>query len=375
MKKKYKRPVFIVVQHLRPGGIEVLTLNILEKLRGQIDIRIISLEGTEIETLENWPVLYRYKDQLHFLNKKSGLSLITVLKLMMIFIRYRPLAVHTNHIGPMLYGGLAARLSIIRNLIHTDHDGWHLKENGHLQVNAMKMLRPFIVCVANHVASCLSNQDSTQAPVVIYNGIDTKYFSEGDKEMARSYHHLPKNPRIIGCTGRMEKVKGQRYLIEALQYLPEDVHLAFAGDGSLYKTLKSYTHELGLQNRVHFLGHVNDMRNFYLSLDVFCLPSLNEGFPLSPLEAQASGIPAVLSDVGGCSETLCRDTGLLAKSGDAKDLSQKLMQSLALKVKTSPRDFILNNFDLEDMAKIYRTLYTQTKKKSEIIETREVKYV
>ncbi len=361
MMKKNKRPVFLVVQHLCPGGIEVLALNLLEKLRDNCNIHIIALEGTKTEALSSWPVLHACQDRLHFLNKNSGLSLQTALKLITLFIRYRPQAVHTHHIGPMLYGGLAARLCGIRTLIHTEHDGWHLQQNGKLQSHVMNWLKPSMVAVANHVGECVAEKCNTSMPRVVYNGIDTDKFSEGDQSMARLCHRLPRDVQIIGCAGRMEEVKGQRYLIEALQYLPKDVHIAFAGDGSLKGELKSYAHELDHKDRIHFLGRVDDMRNFYRSLNVLCLPSLNEGFPLSPLEAQACGIPAVLSDVGGCREALCPDTGLLAKAGNAQNLAKKLKQILAQKTAPSPRQFILKHFDLNDIAMIYNMLYQAPK--------------
>lgn len=375
MMKKNKRPVFLIVQHLRSGGIEVLALDLLKQLRGRRDLHIVALEGIRKETLENWPLLHAYRDRLHFINKKAGLSPLTLFKLVMVFVRYRPLAVHTHHIGPMIYGGLAARLSGIRNLIHTEHDGWHLQDNGQLQSRVMKWLKPSIVAVAHHVSTCVAKQCAAPLPRVVYNGIDMDKFSVGDKNMARLCQYLPQNVRIIGCAGRMEEVKGQRYLIEALQYLPDDVHVAFAGDGSLKDDLKSYALELGLKDRTHFQSHVDDMRSFYRSLDVFCLPSLNEGFPLSPLEAQSCGIPAVLSDVGGCCEALCRDTGFLAEAGNVQDLARNLTQALAQEVKQSPRQFILENFDLNDVAMVYDTLYTQVEKQSEPIGIREMSYV
>ena len=379
MNSKYhpqNRPVFLIVQHLRPGGIEVLALNLLEKLRGRHDIHIVALEGTQADSLAHWPVLQDYKDRLHFLNKTSGLSFHTLLKLLTLFVRFRPQTIHTHHIGPMIYGGLAARLCGICNLIHTEHDGWHLKANGKLQARVMKWLNPSMVAVAEHVGERVAAECNAPMPRIVYNGIDTHKFSEGDKITARLDQGLPREARIIGCAGRMEKVKGHRILIETLPYLPQDVHIAFAGDGSLKEDLIAHAHQLNIADRVHILGRIDDMCSFYRGLDVFCLPSLNEGFPLSPLEAQACGIPAVLSDVGGCSEALCRDTGFLAQAGDQKDLATKLTHALTRQGQdTSPRQFILDHFDLEEIAATYEALYTQTLKGAKSIQTGEMKYV
>lgn len=371
MMKKQKPPVFLIVQHLRPGGIEVLALNLLETLRDSRDVHIVALEGAKAEALSHWPVLHDYQKCLHFLDKKSGLSLDAVIKLVALFIRYRPQAVHTHHIGPMIYGGFAARLCGVRSLIHTEHDGWHLKHNGKLQSRVMGWFKPLMVSVARHVGECVAEECDVPAPRVVYNGIDVEKFFEGDTFMARSYQYLPQDVRLIGCAGRMEEVKGQCFLIEALQYLSKDVHVAFAGDGSLKDELYSYAYELGVSGRVHFLGRVDDMPSFYRALDVFCLPSLNEGFPLSPLEAQACGVPAVLSDVGGCCEALCPDTGLLAEAGNAKDLAVKLDRVLSRVTGHSPRQFILERFDLNDVAMIYDALYQARKSldNSVIIQT------
>lgn len=365
MKHSQNQPVFMIVQHLSPGGIEVLALNLLEELRDRRELHIVALEGTQKDALSLWPILHDHKNRLHFLNKPSGFSPITLMKLIGLFLRYRPQAVHTHHIGPMIYGGAAARLSGVQNLIHTEHDGWHLKHNGKLQSHVMKALKPSIICVANHVGERVSDSCNIPSPRTIYNGIDTQYFSEGNQILARSNIGLPQEVRLIGCAGRMEEVKGQRFVIDALMYLPEDVHLVLAGDGTLRKTLERHAKALALHHRVHFLGRVDAMRGFYRALDVFCLPSLNEGFPLSPLEAQACGIPAVLSDVGGCSEALCRDTGFLAQAGNAQDLANQLGRALSEKSPFSARRFIVEHFNLSDIAAAYDGLYTHNKKQEE----------
>ncbi|MCV5754523.1 glycosyltransferase, partial [Escherichia coli] len=82
-------------------------------------------------------------------------------------------------------------------------------------------------------------------------------------------------------------------LIEAFSHLESHTHLAIAGDGSQREQLEHLVRTLKLEQRVTFLGLVDDMPSFYQSLDLFCLPSLQEGFPLSTLEAQACDIPCV----------------------------------------------------------------------------------
>ncbi len=373
--KKHKRPVFLIVQHLRPGGIEVMSLNILESLRHERDVHIVALEGEREKALSDWPVLSQYQGHIHFLNKKPGLSPIKIMALMKLFLHHRPEAVHTHHIGPMIYGGIAARLCGVRNLIHTEHDGWHLEKNGRLQGFVMRVLSPHIVAVANHVANCVSRDCKTDTPCVVYNGIDTNIFCAGNKNLARINQNLPQDVYIIGCAGRMEEVKGHRHLIEALLRLPENVHVAFAGDGTLRNEMIAYALKLGLKSRVHFLGRIDYMCEFYQCLDVFCLPSLKEGFPLSPLEAQSCGIKTVVSDVGGCSEALCPKTGLLAQAGNTQNLAYQLKGAITASYRGEPRQFILSHFDLNDMAKKYAEFYRGTRKSPEILYEGVIRHV
>ena len=145
-------------------------------------------------------------------------------------------------------------------------------------------------------------------------------------------------------------------MIEALSLMPETVHLAIAGTGSTEAALKQQARELGMDARVHFLGHVEQMPRFYQSLDVFCLPSLNEGLPLSTLEAQACGIPAAATDVGGSSETLAPNSGALIKPGDARNMATTLEQMLRRPGPVNPRAFVLHNGDLRRMRRAYDEL-------------------
>ncbi|NMS58161.1 glycosyltransferase, partial [Vibrio parahaemolyticus] len=112
-------------------------------------------------------------------------------------------------------------------------------------------------------------------------------FKSGDQTATRHLFELPTDKIVIGVAGRLEAVKGHKALIEAFSHLTPNTHLAIAGDGSQRAQLEAQVRTFKLEDRVTFLGLVDDMPSFYQSLDLFCLPSLQEGFPLSTLEAQA----------------------------------------------------------------------------------------
>ncbi len=347
-----------VVQHLNPGGIETLVLDLASFTEKEDQVYIVSLEGTINESLNHWPRLRLHVDRLIFLDKKPGFQFNLFMQLRTLFIDLKAESIHTHHIGPLIYGGLAARMSGIKSLIHTEHDAWHLSDKKHqrLQNIALSIVKPLFVADAKTVANNVKTTLGKEIDKVILNGIDTQYFRPGTQTSARRTLDLPQMVRIIGCSGRLEPVKGHKVLLEALTELPANVHLALAGCGSEEEQLKAQVHDLNITDRVHFMGRLDTMPAFYQCLNVFCLPSYNEGMPLSILEAQACGIPAVVTDVGGSYEALCPETGKLVPSGDARALASALMDSLAIRKDTNPREFVEANADVRLMAQSYAEL-------------------
>lgn len=353
------KTIIQVVQHLRPGGIEIIALDLLSCPQAEEKTIIISLEGELEAAIAHWPKLAAYRDNLIFLDKQPGLKPALVKTLLHIFKEKQAYAVHTHHIGPLLYAGLAARLSGIKHLTHTEHDAWHLdnKKRCLLQRALIKLLQPTLVADAQAVARNMQEKLKCRNKItVIHNGINSEQFTPGDQQVAREKLNLPTDVQIIGCSGRMEKVKGQEVLIRALPSLPEAVHLVFAGSGSTEQSLRALVDNLGITKRVHFLGHIDQMPTFYQSLDLFCLPSLNEGFPLSPLEAQACNIRTLVTDVGASKETLCPGSGEFVVPNDSLAMADTLITMLTNPSDFSPRDFVKQNGDVHRMAQSYADL-------------------
>jgi len=358
--KKFEIDTVIqVVQHMRPGGIETMALDLAEFCEQHERTFIISLEGDIKSAIHHWPRLTPVADRLIFLDKKPGLAPALILRLSQLFKTLKARVVHTHHIGPLLYAGMAARLAGVKCLIHTEHDAWHLNDlrRRNLQRWAVRLIQPQLVADADSVADGMRQQLHYSKNIqVIHNGIDTERFIPGDQRKARQRIGLPQDIQVIGCSGRLEDVKGQKILIRALAQLPYTTHLALAGAGSAEARLRHLVHTLGLNSRVHFLGRIDEMPTFYQALNIFCLPSLNEGLPLSPLEAQACGIPTAVTNVGGSRETLCPASGMLIPAGDTDAMASTLLKMLNQFFETSPRRFVQQHGDVRMMARSYATL-------------------
>lgn len=355
------KTIIHVVQHLSPGGLETMVLDMLSFTNPNHHIMVVSLEGQLLNTIKNWPRLEQYKEQVICLDKPNGVSLNTVKQLIRIFKKYDANVVHSHHIGPLIYSGLAAKLSPKVQHIHTEHDAWHLneKKDRYLQRLILLLSKPKLVADANFVKKALNNIFLDYPIYTIKNGIDPYKFNVGDKKLSRKSLgvYLPQNAIVIGNAARLEVVKGQPNLIEAMVFLDKKYHLFLAGSGSQKEHLQNLVTKYKLEDRVHFLGHIDHMPTFYQALDVFCLPSNNEGFPLSTLEAQSCGIPCVANNVGGVSETLCPKYSQLVNSNLPITLTAAIISITNPPKSGSPRDFVLHNNHAKSMANAYENLY------------------
>jgi len=360
-------PIIHVVQHLQPGGLEVLAL---ELARAQAADRtrpvlVVSLEGEKAETLRAWPRLLPQEHQLVFMCKRPGIDATLPARLLRLFRRLRPSAVHTHHIGPLLYAGPAARAAGVPCRIHTEHDAWHLQNAKRRRIArlALALTDPILVADAPHVAAAVTSALGCPSPRVILNGVDTTRFIPGDRDAARAALDLPLDAAIIGVAARLEAVKGVDIAIAAIAMVP-NAFLAIAGSGSQLSNLRAQAELMGIADRVRFVGHIDDMAVFYRALDALCLPSRAEGLPLALLEAQASGTRVVAARVGGVPAAVDAMTGMLVDAEDPQALAQALRNVLhdpatcetSATDRHSPRSFVEKTASLTAMASAYSNL-------------------
>ncbi|WP_190319689.1 glycosyltransferase [Candidatus Enterovibrio altilux] len=351
------KTIIQVVQHLKPGGIEVMALELMRFSNYKKCMKIISLEGNKSKAIKAWPRLNTLQNKLIFLNKSEGFSLSLIRRLNKLFVELSADIIHTHHIGPYFYAGIASRLAGA-SLIHTEHDAWHYSDKRHQLLHKVisMITTPKLVADADIVANAVNAMSGTSNIQVIKNGVDIDLYSPGDKNKARDCLNLPQDMKLIGTSGRLEDVKGHRILIEAMMYLPLSTYLAIAGIGSLENKLRELASNLNVAERVRFLGYIDNMPRFYQALDLFCLPSFNEGYPLAPLEAQACGIPTAVTNVGGATETLCPRTGVVLKAGDAENMATQISLLFNQCLAISPRQFVTSMADIRTMASAYDAL-------------------
>lgn len=151
---------------------------------------------------------------------------------------------------------------------------------------------------------------------VIYNGVNTDEFAPPTKRQDGARINLI-------STGRLSKIKGYKYLIEALSDM-NDFKLTLVGDGDLKMELQELSRRLNVD--VQFAGNVEHSKilNYLQEADIFVLSSLNEGMSNSVLEAMACGLPIIATNVGGSKE-LVSENGIIVNKGSTEELRKALI--------------------------------------------------
>ena len=193
---------------------------------------------------------------------------------------------------------------------------------------------------------------------VIHNGVPIEQFEGACTAFPRNGRTHP----VVLAVARLHAQKGLQYLLEAATRLPE-VRFFVAGDGEERSTLEREASALGVGNRLEFLGERDDVPALLKAADVFVLPSLYEGLPVSVLEAMAAGTPVVATAIGGTSEAVVDgESGILVPPRDPDALAnaiRDLLSSarLAQKVVAGGRERVRRMFSADAVARGVSRIY------------------
>ena len=203
---------------------------------------------------------------------------------------------------------------------------------------------------------------------VIHNGVDCSRCEIDAQRLAqlKAEFAIPDGCLVLTSVGRLVEQKGHQYVISALQILAKERYplvLVLVGEGPLQAFLKQHAEKLGVAESVRFVGFRTDVREILCITDIFVLPSLNEGFPLTLLEAMAAGKPIVATRVTGCTEAIVhQQTGLLCNPASPDQLAEEILflltdPSQRAEMGRRAREAALENFDQRVMIKKTRQLY------------------
>jgi glycosyltransferase involved in cell wall biosynthesis len=202
---------------------------------------------------------------------------------------------------------------------------------------------------------------------VLPNGVDLTDWKP-DIEVRNGFRRVLdlKGKFLWLAAGRLDPVKGYRTLLQAMVDTPEAARLVIAGSGPMEDELKRFCDELGLADRVQFLGFEPNVRRWMLAANGFVLTSRWEGLPMVVLEAAACEVPTVATDVAGTREVVVEgETGLLAEEGNAKALAAAMTRMMELPgeerraMGQRARQFVLERFSLDVALDRWEALYAE----------------
>jgi glycosyltransferase involved in cell wall biosynthesis len=233
--------------------------------------------------------------------------------------REKPDIVHLHLLKARFLGGLAARAAGVPCVIETLHGDLFTDYYGTFKTQAIllaeRILGYMVMDKVLAVSECVKENllrfhvAPARKVEVIPLGLELSKFMEKNRERGRLRNELGigEDTALVGIVGRMVPIKGHRYFLQAarqvLQAYPKAVFL-LVGDGVLRNRLESECRLLGIEKSVLFLGWRNDVDKIYADLDVVAMSSLNEGTPVSLIEAMAAGRATVATKVGGVPDVI-----------------------------------------------------------------------
>lgn len=275
---------------------------------------------------------------------------------------FQPDIVHAHSSKAGLVARIAARSSGVC-AVFTAH-GWAFS-NGRPLANRIagipaewigaRLCQKIITVCDRDRSLCLKNRIAPPSKIqVIYNGVPDC------RERSR-----PGSGNVVRLVmvARFEEPKDQKLVLEVMRTLPESTHLALVGDGPTRQSCEALAANLGIADRVLFMGADSDVCSVLSESSVFVLASKWEGLPLSILEAMRAGLPVIASNVGGVSEALIDgDGGFLVPSGDRDALRSKLsllisQPELRAQMGEAGRKRFAEFFTADRMVDAVRTVY------------------
>jgi glycosyltransferase involved in cell wall biosynthesis len=242
---------------------------------------------------------------------------------------------HAHMFRAELLGARAARLARTRAMVATVHSSRVRSAHDVAALAALNPLFDHLIAPSEFIARKLRREGRGAVPTtVVPNGIDLERFappSPAARRAARTSLGVPLEAFLVGVVARLEPEKGHRHLLAAWPSVAEaipDAWLVVAGAGSLAASLRAQAHALpdGPGRRILLAGDRTDVPALTAAFDLAVLPSLREAQGIALLEAMASGVPVVASDVGGIPETVRHGrNGLLVPRADPAALAAAII--------------------------------------------------
>lgn len=359
------------------GGLENGVVNLINRIpNDRYQHVIISLtDATDFKNRIKNPNV-----EIFCLHKKPGQDFAYLWRLWKLLRKLKPSITHTRNLAA-LETVVIAFLAGVPRRVHSEH-GWGMADlhgtnrKYRLLRRGMSQLVHRYIGLSKHIESYLHNDVGIPKAKLtqLYNGVDeTRFNAESNKEKHKNLFpsgFITLDSIVIGTVGRMEPVKDQLALANAFIRVHElseserpNLRLVIIGDGELRAPIQKRLQEAGVSAQAWLPGSHDQVSALMQAMDIFVLPSRNEGISNTILEAMASGLPIVATRVGGNPELVVEnETGVLVPADDPTALAGALLMYVnnpdqRSKQGRAGRARIEQYFKLEHMVNNYLSVY------------------
>lgn len=356
--------VHVITNFAGVGGAEMMLARLIQYTEHQYEHVIIGLMKTsEVyqSTLD--------RCQAHYALDWNGINTLgTVSKLRTLLKKLQPATVqcwmyHANALTSLSVIGLARKPKVVWGIHHS-------------------LASPKDESISTKIALGLSKILSQQASAIIYCAHSSMQqhqafgFKNGYSQVIANGVFLDKfqpnpqlhEPTVIGFAGRYHTAKGYPYLFETMGLLKnENIIFKIAGSGASLDNVevKALFEQYKLDaQKVHLLDQISDMPAFYQSIDAFLMTSITEGFPNVLVEAMASGLPCISTDVGDA-KYIVQDLGSIVPPRNVQALAQAILKYVQqsndekLQLKQAVRERVEQNFSIDTVSGQYMQVWSQ----------------
>lgn len=322
-----KNKILYVITSLGLGGAEKLLLYYLKNLDSKKYEMYVCCLREKPDDLISEISKYANVTNLKIRNKFNPLVILKLLKLIK---SINPDLIHTHLVQPRIYTTIAYLFFNHAIIVTQKHNTVNPRKH-HIFI-LLEMLSILVnkkvIAISQSVKNSLIKYELVP-PGKIYvlpNCIDYQIFNKVTEFRSKS----TEKQIIIGTVGRLERQKGTKYLLMAMKIILLDnpnVKLEIIGEGSLLDELKKISCKLHISNSVNFFGKFVDVKPFYNRMDIFVLPSIYEGFGIVLLEAMATGVPVVATNVDGIKEVIIdMNNGILVPARNPKAIADAVIR-------------------------------------------------
>ena len=310
-----------IISSAAAGGAEIYVKDLSKKMsqKGHFVFVVLLDRATEsgrdaefealfLAELESYGVTYGFLGESCRKNPLKG-----ILKLSAFRRNFKPDVIHSH----LYYGAFFALTQLRTPHIYTHHN-IKLKAKPFLY-KLLDMRTAAYVGICDACAKLLQSVTSSKV-VNINNGVDV------DRILPKEVYS-PHKPLKVVSVGTLSVQKNHQLLFSAIAKIKDlNFLLTVAGEGSQSEKLKHLVKELGIEDKVEFIGNSNNVKKLLHDADLFVMSSAWEGLPIVQIEATLSGLPVLVTDVGGCSEIVDKVGNGLVANVDIDDYTEKLRE-------------------------------------------------